>query len=56
MVLRDEQIVFIGQRPEAVESVNIGVPMLLGAPARSVRREFVALAGFCTNLRSARVF
>lgn len=56
MVLRDEQIVFIGQRPEAVESVNIGVPMLLGAAARRVRREFAALAGFCTNLRSTRVF
>lgn len=56
MVLRDEQLFFIGQRPEAVESVNVGVPMLLGAAARSVRREFGPLAGFCAGLRSTRVF
>jgi hypothetical protein len=56
MVLRDEEVFFIGQRPEAIESVNIGVPMLLGASARRVRREFAALAGFCADLRSTRVF
>jgi pilus assembly protein CpaE len=56
MVLRDEQVFFIGQRPEAVESVNIGVPMLLGAAARRVRREFAGLAEFCGTLRSTRVF
>jgi MinD-like ATPase involved in chromosome partitioning or flagellar assembly len=55
MVLRDEQAFFIGQRPEAVESVNIGVPMLLGAAARRARSEFAALAGFCADLRSTRV-
>lgn len=56
MVLRDEQVFFIGQRPEAVESVNIGVPMLLGAAARRARREFAGLAEFCGTLRSTRVF
>lgn len=56
MVLRDEQVFFIGQRPEAVESANIGVPMLLGAAARRARREFAAVAGFCAQLRSTRVF
>jgi pilus assembly protein CpaE len=55
MVLRDEQVLFIGQRPEAVESVNIGVPMLLGAGARRARREFAAVAGFCASLRPTRV-
>lgn len=55
MVLRDEQVFFVGQRPEAVESVNIGVPMLLGAAARRARSEFAALAGFCADLRSTRV-
>ena len=56
MVLRDEQVFFIGQRPEAVESVNIGVPMLFGAAARRTRHEFAPLAGFCAGLRSTRVF
>jgi len=56
MVLRDEQVFFVGERPEAVESVNIGVPMLLGAAARKVRREFGPIADFCANLRSTRVF
>jgi len=56
MVLRDEQVFFVGERPEAVESVNIGVPMLLGAAARKVRREFGPIADFCVNLRSTRVF
>lgn len=56
MVLRDEQVFFVGERPEAVESVNIGVPMLLGAAARRVRREFGPIAEFCASLRSTRVF
>jgi pilus assembly protein CpaE len=56
MVLRDEEVFFVGERPEAVESVNIGVPMLLGAAARKVRREFGPIADFCANLRSTRVF
>jgi len=56
MVLRDEEVFFVGERPEAVESVNIGVPMLLGAAARKVRREFGPIADFCANLRSIHVF
>ena len=56
MVLRDEEVFFVGERPEAVESVNIGVPMLLGAAARKVRREFGPIADFCVNLRSTRVY
>lgn len=56
MALRDEQVFFIGERPEAVESANIGVPMLLGPAARKVRREFGPIADFCANLRSSRVF
>jgi pilus assembly protein CpaE len=55
MALRDERVFFIGQRQEAIESVNLGVPMLLGPAARKVRSEFAALAGFCADLRSIRV-
>lgn len=54
MALRDERVFFIGQRPEAIDSVNLGVPMLLGSAARKVRREFAELAGFCAGLRSIR--
>jgi pilus assembly protein CpaE len=56
MVLRDEQVFFIGHRPEAAESINVGVPMLLGPAARSARREFGPLASFCASVRSTRVF
>jgi pilus assembly protein CpaE len=52
--LRDERIFFVGQRPEAIDSVNLGIPMLLGPAARKVRREFAALGGFCAELKSVR--
>jgi pilus assembly protein CpaE len=54
MALRDEQVFFIGERPEAVQGVNMGVPMVLGAAAKRARREFAPLASFCTSLQSAR--
>jgi pilus assembly protein CpaE len=55
MVLRDERLFFVTDRPEAVESVNMGVPMMLGASAAKVGKEFAALANFCAGLRSQRV-
>jgi Flp pilus assembly CpaE family ATPase len=55
MALRDEQVFFIGNRPEAVESVNMGVPMVLGAAANRVRREFAPVAAFCAGLQSSHV-
>ena len=54
MALRNEQVLFLGYRPEAVQSANIGVPMVLGAGANRARREFAPLAGFCAGLQSTR--
>jgi pilus assembly protein CpaE len=53
MALRDERLFFIGARPEAVESVNMGVPMMLGPSAGKVRKEFAPLAEFCGGLKSS---
>jgi pilus assembly protein CpaE len=52
MVLRKEQLFFIANRPEAIESVNMGQPMMLGASARKLRRDFLPLANFCAGLKS----
>lgn len=52
MVLRDEQLFFIGHRPEAIESVNMGRPMMLGGAGRKLRRDLLPLANFCGGLKS----
>jgi pilus assembly protein CpaE len=53
-LLPDEELFFVGKRAEAVESVNMGVPMMLGPSARKMRDEFSGLAAFCAGLKSAR--
>lgn len=53
-VLSEERLFFIGARPEAVESVNMGMPMMLGASAAKSRKEFAPLAGFCAALQPQR--
>ena len=55
MALPDERLFLIANRPEAVESVNMGMPMLLGASAGKLRKEFAPLATFCGGLRSSRI-
>jgi pilus assembly protein CpaE len=52
MVLRNEQVFFIANRPEAIESANMGQPMMLGASARKLRRDFLPLAKYCAGLKS----
>jgi pilus assembly protein CpaE len=54
-VLPNERIFFIANRSEAAESVNMGVPMLLGASAGKCRREFTPIAKFCAGLIDTRV-
>jgi len=54
-VLPSEELFFIGYYSEALESANMGVPMVLGASAKKIRGEFVNLVNFCTELKSARV-
>jgi pilus assembly protein CpaE len=55
MVLRNEQVFFIANRPEAIESVNMGRPMMLGGAARKLRGELTPLANFCSGLKSRSV-
>ena len=55
MALRDEQVFYLGERPEAVQSANIGVPRVLGAAGTRARREFAPLAAFCAGLQSTRM-
>jgi pilus assembly protein CpaE len=52
MVLRDEDLFFIANRLEAAESVNMGIPMMLGASAAKLRKDFASLAEFCDAIES----
>jgi pilus assembly protein CpaE len=56
MAFPEQRLFFIGERPEAVESVNMGIPMMLGSFAGRVRKEFAPLAEFCGGLKSSRAF
>jgi pilus assembly protein CpaE len=47
--LPDERLFFIGNRPEAIESVNMGIPMMLGAAARKIRKDLEQMATFCNE-------
>jgi pilus assembly protein CpaE len=53
-LLPDEELFFVGKRAESTESVNMGVPMMLGPSARKIREEFSGLAAFCAGVKSAR--
>lgn len=52
MVLRDERLFFIGNFPESIESINMGQPMMLGSPARKLRKDLAPLAAFCAGVQS----
>jgi pilus assembly protein CpaE len=52
MVLRNEQLFFIANRPEAIESANMGQPMMLGTSARKLRRDFLPLAKYCAGIKA----
>jgi hypothetical protein len=54
-VLPNEELFFIANHGEAIEGVNMGVPMTLGPAARKLRDEFTGLAKFCAEVKSARV-
>ena len=51
-VLQGENVFFISHRPEAIESVNMGIPMMLGPSAAKLRKEFDPLADFCAKVTS----
>ena len=50
-----EHIIYVGQEPMALESINTGTPMVLNKGYRAIRKEIAAVAGFCTSLTSTRV-
>ena len=51
-VLQDEQVFFISRLPEAVESVNMGVPMMRGTSVGKLQKKFARLASFCAEVKS----
>jgi len=53
-VLEDEQVFFIAHRAEAIESANMGIPMMLGPAARKIHKELAGLAEFCAAVKSTR--
>jgi pilus assembly protein CpaE len=54
-VLPTEQLFFINNYAEAIESVNMGVSMVLGSSTRKMRDAFADLASFCVDLKSSHV-
>jgi pilus assembly protein CpaE len=51
MALRDERLFFIANRPEAIENINMGQPMILGTSARKLRKDLAPLADFCAGVQ-----
>jgi pilus assembly protein CpaE len=50
-----EQVIYIGEEPMALESINTGTPMALHATYRAIRKDIAALAAFCANVMPTRV-
>ena len=53
-VLRDEQVFYVSERAEAVESVNMGIPIMLGDSATKLQSELTPLGEFCAGVTSTR--
>jgi pilus assembly protein CpaE len=50
-----EQIIYVGEEPMALESINTGTPMALNTSYRAIRKDIAALAAFCAGVTSSRV-
>jgi pilus assembly protein CpaE len=50
-----EQVIYVGEEPMALESINTGAPMALNASYRAIRKDIAALAAFCAGATSSRV-
>jgi Flp pilus assembly CpaE family ATPase len=53
-VLRDEQVFYVSERADAIESVNMGIPIMLGDSAAKLQNELAPLAEFCAEVTSTR--
>jgi pilus assembly protein CpaE len=54
-VLQDEQVFYISERAEVIESANLGIPTLLGGSAGKLQSELSPLGEFCADVTSTRV-
>jgi pilus assembly protein CpaE len=52
--LGQEQVIYIGEEPMALESINTGAPMALNRSYGAISKDTAALATFCASVRSAR--
>ena len=52
-VLKHEKIFYVRNDDAALESVNSGVPMALGASRRKISQDFLPITTFCTSLQSS---
>jgi pilus assembly protein CpaE len=50
-----ERIFFVEEDPLILQAANTGIPSALAGPASKVNKEIAGLAGFCADLKSARV-
>jgi pilus assembly protein CpaE len=50
-----EQVIYVGEEPMALESINTGTPMALNKGYRAIRKDIAALAAFCMSVTSTRV-
>ncbi len=53
-VLRDEQVFYVSERAEAVESVNMGIPIMLSGSTTKLQNELAPLGDFCADITSTR--
>jgi pilus assembly protein CpaE len=52
-VLKHEKILYVRNDDAALESVNAGVPMALGASRRKISQDILPITTFCTGLQSS---
>jgi pilus assembly protein CpaE len=52
--LPSEQVLYVGEEPGAIESINVGTPMALKNSYRSIGKDIAALADFCASVTSGR--
>jgi pilus assembly protein CpaE len=54
-VLTGERVFYVGEDSMAVQSINTGVPLGLGASSGRLVKDIAAIADFCAALKSTRV-
>jgi hypothetical protein len=47
-------VIYVSERAEAIESVNMGIPILLGGSAAKLQNELAPLGEFCADVTSTR--